>query len=89
MKTCQLTGRGFINEIDVGREAKRQDNGNLPTVSASSFREIRRRAGAHSLKFTAGQILHFLVNEVIKLEGLHNIRLELRGEERRLDLLEE
>jgi hypothetical protein len=44
---------------------------------------------AYSLKFTTGQVLHFLVDEIIKLEGLDDIGLELRRQESSLDLLEE
>lgn len=42
-----------------------------------------------SLKFTTGQVLDFLINEVIKLEGLDDVGLELRRQESLLDLLEE
>ena len=47
------------------------------------------RSRAYSLKFTTGQVLHFLVDEVIKLERLDDIGLELRRQEGGLDLLEE
>ena len=42
-----------------------------------------------TLQFTTGQVLHFLVDEVVHLEGLVDIGLELRAEESGLDLLEE
>lgn len=44
---------------------------------------------AYSLKFTTGQVLHFLVDEVVKIERLDDICLELRRQEGRPDLLEE
>jgi hypothetical protein len=43
----------------------------------------------YSLKFTTGQVLDFLVNEVIELQRLNDIGLELRRKEGGLDLLEE
>ena len=42
-----------------------------------------------TLQFTPGKVLHFLVNEVIELEGFVDVCLKLRVQERGLDLLEE
>jgi hypothetical protein len=41
------------------------------------------------LEFTTGQVLHFLVDEVIELKGLDDVGLELGRQEGGLDLLEE
>lgn len=35
----------------------------------------------NTLKFTTGQMLDFLVDEVVQLQGLHNIGLELRRQD--------
>ena len=43
----------------------------------------------YALQLTTREVLHFLVDEVVDFEGLVDIGLELRGEERGLDLLEE
>lgn len=43
----------------------------------------------HTLQLSPRQVLHFLIDEVVKFEGLVDVRLELRGEEGGLDLLEE
>lgn len=43
----------------------------------------------NTLQFSTGEILHFLVDEVVHLEGLVNIRLELWAQESSLDLFEE
>ena len=43
----------------------------------------------YSLQFTTRQVLDFLVNEIVKLQGLDNVSLELGRQERGLDLLEE
>ena len=42
-----------------------------------------------TLQFTTGQVLDFLVNKVVELEGLDDIGLKLRRQEGLLDLLEE
>lgn len=42
-----------------------------------------------SLQFTTGQMLDFLVDEIIKLEGLNDVSLELGRQEGGLDFLEE
>lgn len=42
-----------------------------------------------TLQFTTGQVLDFLVNKVVELEGFDDIGLELRRQEGLLDLLEE
>lgn len=42
-----------------------------------------------TLQFTTGQVLHFLVDEVVHLQGLVDIGLELRVDEGGLDALEE
>ena len=42
-----------------------------------------------ALQFTTGEVLHFLVDEVVDFEGLVDIGLELGREEGGLDLLEE
>lgn len=44
---------------------------------------------SNTLQFTAREILHFLVDEVVELKGLVDIRLELRAQESGLDFLEE
>lgn len=44
---------------------------------------------SNTLQFTTGQVLNFLVNKVIELQGLDDIGLELRGQEGGSDLLEE
>ena len=53
---------------------------------------VRRQAqshdDSHTLQFTTGQILYFLVNEVIELERLDNVGLELGRQECLLDPLE-
>lgn len=52
-------------------------------------RDTESKNDSDSLKFTTGQMLDFLVNKIIELEGLDDIRLELRRQESSLDLLEE
>ena len=42
-----------------------------------------------ALQFTTGQVLDFLVDEIIKLQGLDDVGLELGGQEHGPDLLEE
>ncbi len=54
----------------------------------SSLRASLKR-GTNSLKFTTGEILDFLIDEVVKLQRLHDISLELWRQEGRLNLLEE
>lgn len=41
------------------------------------------------MQFTTRQVLHFLIDEIIKLERLDDVSLELRRQEGGLDLLEE
>lgn len=48
-----------------------------------------RQDDGDTLQFTTGQVLDFLVDKVIELEGLDDIGLELRVQEGLLDLLEE
>jgi hypothetical protein len=43
----------------------------------------------HALEFAAGEILDFLVDEIVELEGLVHVGLELRVQERALDSFEE
>jgi hypothetical protein len=66
--------------IEVGR-------GLVDEVNIS--RDTESKNNGNTLQFTTGQILDLLINEVIKLEGLNNVGLELGGQERLLDLLEE
>lgn len=49
----------------------------------------QREDNGNTLQFTTGQVLDFLVNEVIELQGLDDIGLELGRQEGLLDLLEE
>lgn len=43
----------------------------------------------HALEFAAGEILDFLVDEIVELEGLVDVGLKLRVQERALDSFEE
>jgi len=52
-------------------------------------RDTKSQDDSDTLQFTTGQVLDFLVDEVIHLQGLVDIGLELRVQEGGLDLLEE
>ncbi|KAI6772291.1 hypothetical protein HG530_003249 [Fusarium avenaceum] len=52
-------------------------------------RDTESKDNGNTLQFTTGQVLDFLVDEVLELERLDNIGLELRRQEGLLDLLEE
>lgn len=66
--------------VEVGR-------GLVDEVDVSG--QAKSENNGDTLQFTTGQVLDFLVDEVVELQGLDNIGLELRGQERLLDLLEE
>ena len=52
-------------------------------------RNTKGKHDGNTLQFTTGQVLDFLVNEILELEGLDDISLELGRQECRTDLLEE
>lgn len=52
-------------------------------------RHTKSKNNGNTLQFTTRQVLDFLVNKVIELQGLDDISLELRRQEGLLNLLEE
>ena len=52
-------------------------------------RHSKSQNNSDTLQFTTGQVLHFLVDEVVNLERLVDVGLELRRQESGLDPLEE
>ena len=52
-------------------------------------RQTESHNNGYTLQFTTGQVLDFLVNEIVQLERLDNVGLELRRQEGLLDPLEE
>ena len=51
--------------------------------------DTQSQHNSNTLQFTTRQVLYFLVDEVVDLEGLVDVRLELGRQKSRLDLLEE
>lgn len=73
-------GNDTLLRVEVGR-------GLVNEIDVGGHTE--RENDGNTLQFTTGQILDLLVDEVIELQGLDDISLELRRQERLLDLLEE
>lgn len=73
-------GNNTLLRVKVGRGLVKEVN---------IRRHTKGKNNGNTLQFTTGQVLNFLINEVIELKGLDDVSLELRRQESLLNLLEE